>query len=153
MCATGHVYAWLIDPLVAANFCPKCGEPIILACPSCNSPLPADGEMLQWVPYDGNCGNCGKAYPWKAGEIARAKRTLAEQAEAEGWIDQVKERADALVDDIAADRAAPSAVVAALDWLAHHGGESATATILDTVERLATAALKQALRPSFPGLF
>jgi hypothetical protein len=109
--------------------------------------------MLQWVPYYSNCPNCGQAYPWKAAEITRAKRTLAEQAEVERWSDAVKARAGELVDDIAADRATPSGVVAALKWLAQHGGESAEAPILDAIEGLASATLKQALRADFPGRF
>ena len=109
--------------------------------------------MLQWVPYYQNCLWCGKAYPWKAAAIERAKRTLAEQAQVEHWSDAVRSRADELVDDIAADRAVASGVVAALNWLEEHGAQSATATILDTLEPLASAALKQGLRPTYPGLF
>ncbi len=109
--------------------------------------------MLQWVPYHANCTSCGNAYPWKAAEIARAKRTLAEQAELENWSDAVRARADELVDDIAADRAAASGVDAAMKWLARRSGESVIATILDTIERLGSATLKQALRPKFPGHF
>ncbi|MGH7838492.1 MAG: hypothetical protein ACREQC_11810, partial [Candidatus Binataceae bacterium] len=127
--------------------------PILFACPACGAPLPADPEMLQWVPYHGNCPQCGSAYPWKAADIARAKRTLAERAEVEQWPVAVKARADALVDDIAGDRAAASGVVAGIQWLAQHGAESASGPILDAVERLAGATLKQALRPSFPGQF
>jgi hypothetical protein len=153
VCASGHVLSWEIDAAAAAKYCAKCGDPILVACPACNNALPADGEMLEWVPYHSNCIYCGKAYPWKADEIARAKRTLAEQAEVENWSDDVKARADALVDDIAADRAAASGVLAALKWLAQHGAESATATILDAVERLGSVTLKQALRSSFPGQF
>jgi hypothetical protein len=153
VCSSGHVLSWFVDADVAEKFCAKCGAPILFACPACKVSLPADGEMLGWVPYHGNCANCGSAYPWKGDEIARAKRTLAEQAETENWDAAVKARADELVDDIAADRAVASGVVAALKWLAQRGAESATATILDTVERLAGATLKQALRPSFPGLF
>lgn len=153
VCASGHVLAWLIDPSVAVAFCAKCGERILVACPACNNTLPADGEMLEWVPYHAHCTYCGKAFPWIADEVARAKRTLAEQAELERWSDAVRARADELVDDIAADRTAPSGVVAALKWLAAHGGESAAPTILETIERLAGVTLKQALRANFPGSF
>lgn len=153
VCASGHVFSWLIDAAVAPQYCTKCGDPILVACSACNSTLPGDGEMLQWVPYHGNCTYCGKAYPWKAADIARAKRALAEQGEVETWSDAVKARADELVDDIAADRTTASGVVAALNWLERRGAESATATILDTIERLASADLKQALRANFPGRF
>ncbi len=153
VCASGHVLAWFIDVPVAAKHCAKCGDPILIACPACNAPLPGDGEMLQWVPYHDNCASCGKPYPWKADAIARAKRTLAEQAEVEDWSDAVKARANELVDDIAADRAAASSVVVALKWLEQNGGEGAPATILDAVERLGSATLKGSLRPNFPGLF
>jgi hypothetical protein len=151
VCASGHVLAWFVDAAVVPKFCAKCGDPILLACPACNGTLPADGEMLQWVPYHGNCEYCGKPYPWKADDVARAKRTLAEQAEIESWSDTLKARADELVDDIAADRATASGVDAALQWLAGRGAGGATATIVDAVERLGSAALKQALRANFPG--
>jgi len=153
VCASGHVFAWFIDAVLAPKYCAKCGDPILVACPECSAVLPGDGEMLQWVPYHSNCWQCGKAYPWRAADIARAKRTLAEQAEVEHWSDAVKARADELVDDIAADRPAASGVVAAIKWLELHGAENATPTILDTIERLASTTLKTALRPSFPGLF
>ncbi len=153
VCASGHVFSWFVDAADAPKYCAKCGAPILVACPACNGTLPGDGEMLQWVPYHANCTYCGQAYPWKADEIARAKRTLAEQAEIETWSDAVKARADELVDDIAADRTAASGVDAALKWLGRRGGESAIATILDTIERLGSATLKQALRSHFPGLF
>jgi hypothetical protein len=153
VCTGGHVFAWLIDAFLAPKHCMKCGDPIIVACPACNATLPPDGEMLQWVPYHENCWQCGNAYPWKAANIARAKRTLTEQAEVEHWDAAVKARADELVDEIAANRAAASGVVAAVQWLAHNGAESATATMLDAIDRLASTELKTALRPSFPGSF
>jgi hypothetical protein len=153
VCASGHVFSWLVDPDLAAKYCLKCGDPILVACPACNATLPADEGMLQWVPFYGNCMDCGNAYPWKAAEIERARRTLAKQAETENWSDAVKACAGELVDDIAADRAVASRVSADLKWLALHDGEGATATILDAVERLGSATLKQALRPTFPGLF
>jgi hypothetical protein len=153
VCENGHVFAWLIEAVLAPKYCMKCGDPILIACPACQAGLPPDGEMLQWVPYHSNCWQCGKAYPWRAADIARAQRTLAEQAEVEHWSDEVKARADEVVGDIAADRAVASGVVAAVKWLEHHGAESATATILDAVDRLAGTALKTALRPSFPGSF
>ncbi len=154
VCASGHVYAWMIDSAdEAAAYCAKCGARILFACPACNAPFPPDAEMLQWVPYYSFCGRCGAAYPWIAADVGRAKRALAEQAGAEHWSDAVKARADELVDDIVADRASASWVVAALKWLGEQGAESATATILDAVERLASAPLKAALRPTFPGQF
>jgi len=109
--------------------------------------------MLLWVPYHAYCWQCGRAYPWRAADIARTKRTLSEQAEVERWDDAVKARAEELVDDIAADRAPASSVHAALEWLSQHGAEHATPTILDAVERLADMKLKQALRSQYPGTF
>ncbi|MBV8600956.1 MAG: DUF2321 domain-containing protein [Candidatus Eremiobacteraeota bacterium] len=153
VCASGHLLAWSLDPSFALDFCPKCGEPVLRSCPHCRAPLPPDPEMLQWVPYHSNCIACGKPYPWRAAEIARAKRTLAEHAEVEAWEAPLHARAAEILDDIVAERAAPSAIVAGLRWLAAHGAESATPAILDVVDRLGTAELKQALRPSFPGSF
>lgn len=153
VCASGHVFSWFLDADAAPPYCAKCGDPILRACPACSGAFPADGEMLAWVPYHGYCTYCGKAYPWIAAEIARAKRAFAEQAEIGDWGEAEKARADELVDDIAADRSTASGVAAALQWLEGRGGECATETILDTIERLASATLKQALRANFPGRF
>lgn len=150
VCAGGHVLSWFVDPSLVPGRCPKCGEPVLVACPACSAPLPPDGEMLQWVPYHGNCMQCGAAYPWKAADVARAKRTLAEFAETEQWDLLVRERADALIDEIAADRGTPSAVEAALRWLAGHGASSARAAVLDFLDTLPDASLKQALRAKYP---
>jgi hypothetical protein len=153
VCVNGHVVAWLLDAPLAPKHCAKCGDNVIVSCPKCNAVLPGDAEMLQWVPYYGYCWRCGEAYPWRAADIIRAKRTLSEQAEVEHWDDAVKRRAQELVDDIAADRAAASGVNAALQWLSSHGAENATPTILDAVDRLADMKLKQSLRSNFPGAF
>ena len=153
VCASGHLLSWIIDPTIEIAHCPKCGDRILRACPSCRAPMPSDPEMLQWVPYHSYCQACGKPYPWIASEVARAKRTLAESAEVERWSNDVKARGDALVDDIAAGRASASEIVAALRWLAQRGAEAATPPVLDAVDRLGSVELKTALRPSFPGQF
>ena len=153
VCPNGHVLAWLVEPDVPVGYCPQCGGEVLFACPACHAVLPPDGEMLKWVPYHTHCSSCGKPYPWIAADVERAKRTLAEQAQVEKRSDDVSARANALVDDIIADRAAPSEVVATVKWLEHSEAESAASTILETVERLGSVNLKQALRPSFPGLF
>lgn len=153
VCAGGHLASWFIEPAAAPKYCVTCGAPVLTACPSCGSALPGDGEMLAWVPYHGNCAVCGKAYPWKADDVARAKRTLAEQAESESWSADVTARATELVDEIAADRATASGVRAALQWLDGRGAGTARETIVDTIDRLASATLKQAVRADFPGRF
>lgn len=150
MCRGGDVLSWFVDPTVVPKFCPKCGEPVLTTCPACSETLPPDGEMLQWVPYHGNCMYCGAAYPWKAADVARAKRTLAEQAEVAAWAPSARERAEALIDEIAAGRATPSNVDAALEWLARQGAEDAREPVLDFIERLSDPALKQALRGRYP---
>ncbi len=153
VCVNGHVYAWETEAPLAPNHCAKCGAGVIIACPRCRTPLPADGEMLKWVPYHAYCFHCGNAYPWRADDVARIKRTLSEQAEVERWSDAVKARANELVDDIAADRAAASGINSALKWLGEHGAETATPTILDALETLADMELKQSLRSNYPGAF
>jgi len=153
VCVNGHVYAWHVEPAEEVGYCAKCGATVLLACPACNAWMPADGEMLKWVPYHAYCGSCGKPYPWIDADITRAKRTLAERAGVEQWSADVVARAGQLLSDIVADRAAPSEVTATVSWLETHGAESAVPAILDAIERLGSTELKQALRPSFPGLF
>ena len=153
VCGNGHVYSWLLDPSEQLGYCAKCGEVILVACPSCQAPLPADGEMLKWVPYHSYCSACGKPYPWVAADIDRAKRAVGELCEAEGWSEAVTRRALESIDEIVAATATASSIVAAVAWLEHNGAQSVTAVILDAVERLANADLKTALRPHFPGVF
>lgn len=153
VCLNGHVFAWLTEAPLAPKHCAKCGDQIIVGCPQCDATLPSDGEMLIWVPYHAYCWHCGHPYPWRAADIARSKRALAEQAEVEHWTDAVTARANELVDDIVAERAAPSHVNAALLWLSEHNGEHARPIILDAIDRLADMELKQALRSDFPGIF
>jgi hypothetical protein len=153
VCASGHVLAWFVEGPIEEAYCPKCGDRILFACESCGGPFPPDAEMLQWVPYYVNCMYCGKPYPWRAADLERANRSLVEYADVEHWDEAVTARAHELVADIAADRIAPSAVVAGVRWLEQQAGERASATILDAIERLGSATLKQALRPSFPGIF
>jgi len=153
VCASGHVLAWFVEGPIEERYCPKCGDPILFACEACGGAFPADAEMLQWVPYHANCTYCGKPYPWRAAEFARIERSLAEYADVEQWSEAVRARADELVADIAADRTGAPPVVAGVKWLEQHGSERASAVILDAIERLGSATLKQALRPSFPGIF
>ncbi len=153
VCTNGHVYAWFTEAPLVPKHCAKCGADVIVACPGCRAPLPADGEMLKWVPYHPYCFQCGNPYPWRAAEMSRIKRTLSEQAEVERWTDAVKTRAHELVEDIAAERAAASGVNSALQWLAEHGAEHAQQTILDAIDRLGDMQLKQSLRSHYPGVF
>jgi hypothetical protein len=49
------------------KFCSKCGAPVILACPNCNSRLPGGYEgVVSAGPKkpDDFCVECGKPYPW-----------------------------------------------------------------------------------------
>lgn len=153
VCPEGHVFSWFLDPSEEIGFCRKCGGAILTTCPQCNAILPGDGEMLKWVPYHAYCGSCGKPYPWTASDINRAKRAIAEAAEAEGWSSEVKARADEIVDEIVADRATASSVRAGVEWLEHRGAQNATQAIVDALSRLGNPDLKTALRAYFPGVF
>ena len=153
VCANGHVLAWFLEEGVDAGFCPKCGEKALRSCPECHAPLPPDPEMLKWVPYHGYCTSCGEPYPWIAADVARARRTIEQQAQVEKWTDEMRTRGLALVDAIVAERATPSELLATVKWLELSGSENATNAILDAVGLLGGADLKTALRPHFPGLF
>lgn len=109
--------------------------------------------MLKWVPYHSYCGNCGKAYPWVAADIRRAERAIFEMSEAQSWNEATKTRAIELIHEIVGTTATPSSVVATVGWFEHHDAQSASAVILDAIDRLASAELKTALRAHFPGAF
>ena len=69
VCRRGHVLSWFLYQTKAPPFCPHCGEPILTQCPACNSILPAESSMADWVPYWRHCAHCGKAYPWTAAGV------------------------------------------------------------------------------------
>ena len=153
VCQSGHVLAWHVDPSLVPPFCPKCGERVLVACPACGAALPANEDQLEWIPYHANCVQCGAPYPWKTADVERAKRAVAEQAEVDRWDDALRARADELIADISADRAAPAGVRAGLRWLAAHAGDDATEAILDLIDRLPQPELKRALRSTYPDRF
>lgn len=102
--------------------------------------------MADWVPYHNNCYACGKPYPWRADAIERAKRSLEEEAEVEGWNVAARDRALELVGEIASDKATGGTVATALKWLGQRGADGARSIIVDTVKSIGSDALKEALR-------
>ncbi len=140
--------SWFVYTYQSAPHCMECGEPILTECPNpdCKLPLPPGENVADWVPYHNHCPQCGKAYPWRADAVERAKRSIEEEAEVEDWNAAVKERALELVGDIASDKASGSGVATTLKWLAQRGAEGAQSIMLDLVKSIASDALKDALR-------
>ena len=67
------------------NFCDKCGDPTITACPACNRPVRgkyhAPGVIVIGDdPAPAHCIECGKPYPWTERRLAAAKK-LAQEME------------------------------------------------------------------------
>jgi len=46
------------------NYCTKCGEPSLIACPSCDTVILDGNERPSY------CGNCRKPFPWTERELS-----------------------------------------------------------------------------------
>jgi len=136
---------WYAYSHPAPGFCTTCGAPVIMQCPDCAALLPAYETAMPGQMYHPHCGNCGKAYPWRAVAIARANRELNELAEVEEWEDAVKERARELIGDIASDNVSASGVRTAIKWMEQRGGEGAGKLVMWTVRAIGSAALAKTL--------
>jgi hypothetical protein len=88
VCENGHQITgcYGIKPEDRQEFCKKCGEKTIIACPNCDKEIQGDQIEDLWdgpeptrravVPL--YCPNCGKPYPWTQKKIVTAIQILAE---------------------------------------------------------------------------
>lgn len=86
ICLNGHVITDTYDrnPEIRQNFCDKCGEKTITACPKCNLKIRGDYEV-EGVCFLGStmntapsfCYNCGAPYPWTKSALEATKELLA----------------------------------------------------------------------------
>lgn len=86
ICLNGHMITDLARtrPQHQKKYCPDCGQPTIMQCPSCYSFIQGDyhvdgvsfvGQMAE-VPIC--CHECGKPYPWIEKKIDAAKELIDE---------------------------------------------------------------------------
>ena len=83
ICLNGHVRTDTVRRTGREEkFCSKCGEPTIIQCPECNTPI--RGEFISdmvvagiLTPAPSYCHNCGSAFPW----TSRAMESALEIAE------------------------------------------------------------------------
>ncbi|MBI4299512.1 MAG: DUF2321 domain-containing protein [Chloroflexi bacterium] len=68
-CRNNHIgsYGYPTRPEEPYLFCPRCGNPMVWACPKCETLLPEDNEELSVALY---CRQCGSAYFEEDGEQA-----------------------------------------------------------------------------------
>jgi hypothetical protein len=151
VCSQGHVLEWALCGQELGDFCSRCGGTILTSCADCKKPLPGDPCARRGIPYPPYCKYCGKPYPWQADTIARAKRTIEEQADVEEWDISIRERALELIDDISADKANASGVRTALRWIEQRGGGGAKSIIGDCIKSIGSDALKAGIKAHFPG--
>lgn len=87
VCLNGHQITTAAEtsPHQRKQFCPKCGEKTIDACPECNAPIQGrlKGVLSNYLPdVPNNCTNCGTAYPWRLGAIANAIEVVQMEVDA-----------------------------------------------------------------------
>lgn len=88
ICLNGHVANSTTQrfPQHNKDFCGKCGQPTITACPNCGKPIQGKYHQPNVVdltgddPAPAHCIGCGKPYPWTEGRLTAAKE-LAQEME------------------------------------------------------------------------
>lgn len=82
ICLNGHTASQNVHSHAPGRFCGDCGEPIIQACPSCNSiirgyyDVPGVISLGGGYEPDAYCFHCGKAYPWTQRKMDAIADTL-----------------------------------------------------------------------------
>ncbi len=111
ICLNGHTITRNAQssPEFRRKFCPKCGEPTITNCPSCNTPILGEYHVEGVVFLGGKtppppnfCHACGAPYPWTERRIEAAK-ALAD--EFENLSSAEKEKLKRSLDDLYRDTA------------------------------------------------
>jgi len=54
------------------SFCSKCGAPVLLKCPGCNTPLTSPARPSGFFSTDEFCRRCGASFPWTSREASVA---------------------------------------------------------------------------------
>ncbi|MCI0423334.1 MAG: DUF2321 domain-containing protein, partial [Acidobacteria bacterium] len=88
ICLEGHVTNSTTQrfPQHNKDFCDKCGQPTITACPACEKPIRGRYHQQNVVdltpddPAPAHCIACGTSFPWTESRLAAAKE-LAEEIE------------------------------------------------------------------------
>lgn len=85
VCLNGHQITdrAMTKPQFRQDFCDKCGEATIDACPACSTSIRGKYHYENVVggrspPVPAYCHGCGKSYPWQDAAIANLKDVLRE---------------------------------------------------------------------------
>jgi hypothetical protein len=114
ICVNGHAINTMAKDYPQSNqkFCAKCGEPTVMACPSCSTSIRGyyhvrgvfASSKFHAPSY---CLNCGKPFPWTATRL-KAAEELAD--ELDGLTSEEKEKLKASLPELLRD--GPNTVVA-----------------------------------------
>jgi hypothetical protein len=153
VCTAGHVTTSMVgeSPERRAKFCPKCGEPTITACPSCNTPIRGhhtEPNVFIAIPYHppAYCHNCGKPFPWTARRIEAAQAFTHESGELS--TQEAEQLGDSLR-QVSSDTPETPVAASRLHRLLGKLSAETKPVVIKLVTDLATEAAKKIL---FPGL-
>lgn len=123
VCMSGHRINASVRPYQEFNkaFCPDCGEPTIVACPTCEAPIKGRykgrdpfGLPSQPPPVRLFCESCGTAYPWQVCREANALELLSLEGVEEADVQEIKENLPDITRDTPRTQAATHRVLKAL---------------------------------------
>jgi len=151
ICPNGHVANSMAASYPDSNqdFCEKCGEATIMACPHCNSAIRGDYHVpgvfgtFKYHP-PAYCHNCGKPFPWTERKIQAALELASEVG---GLSKEEAEQFKESVSDIVRDT--PRTQVGAVHFkkLLARMGQQAAQAIRDIVVDIVSESAKKIIWP------
>ena len=152
VCLNGHLITDMAEshPQDTAAYCPKCGKPTILACPSCNESIRGychiQGVISAGSDFDlpSYCRKCGNPFPWTEARLTAATE-LVNDAE---FLDKA-EKAQLIetFPDIVADSPRTQVAATRASRLMKKAGMSVAGVLRDMFVDIASEAAKKILFP------
>lgn len=150
ICMNGHIITDMAksNPQFRKSNCTKCGEPTIINCLQCNSPIQGYYHVDGVVQFGHKpilhsfCYHCGKPYPWTEKKIQATKELIDE-------LDELKqEERDKLknsIYDLIADTPRSEVAVTLIKKNIPKINKMLAKTLLDMVVSIATDTIKKSL--------
>lgn len=156
VCERGHRITGRLEEETGSvpDFCERCGAPTMAGCLHCNSRILGEWSNVyeaSSVPPPLHCTGCGRAFPWRAAALERARRVSEMEAEIRGFDQQTREQLAAFTELVAEERATPDEASTFGQWFRQKAGPEAARTIGGVLKDAATSAIADIIRKTMMG--
>ncbi len=150
ICLGGHVANSTTQrfPQQNKDFCDKCGQPTITACPACEKAIRGRYHQQNVIdlteddPAPLHCIGCGKPYPWTEHRLAAAKELVQEM---EGLTEEERELLARSLDDLVRDTPQTPVAATRVKQLVTKAGGAALQALRDILVDIASETAKKTM--------